>query len=205
MKKNKLKKSALFPITIFVFLVVGPAALTASDVDSVIKFSKGSLCLSGLMGINSYAATDDPFDARPFPMGAGFEAYISDNIAVGGQFMYDKWSDYLGVFGGKWTLTLTKPSLYITYNFAEVKGLSFFTGANLGYNILSVSNELGNDYDGDLNSGLFFAPYIGTHIYFWENLSGFLSRLSITLKVNWSVVDDFSDIYGTVGITYRFK
>ena len=200
-----MKKTVLFPIVIFAIILSVQPVVWALNENSVIKFPKGSLCITGQMGINSFTATDEPFDARPFPMGAGCEVYIADNIAVGSMFMFDKWSDYLGIYGGKWTLQLYKPSLYFTYNFKEVKGLSFFTGANFGYNIFSVSNELGNDYEGDLKSGLFFAPYLGTRIYFWENLSGFLSRLSVTLKVNWSVVDDFSNLYGTVGITYRFK
>ena len=200
-----MKRAIILIVVLFIIIFSIQQTVYAAIEDSVKKFPKGSLCLIGQMGINSYATTDDPFDARPFPMGAGFEAYIADNVAIGSMFMYDRWSDYLGIYGGKWTLSLYKPSLYLTYIFKEVKGLSFFTGANLGYNNFSVSNELGNDYEGDLKSGLFFAPYLGTHLYFWENLSGFLNRISVTLIVNWSVVDDFTNIYGTVGITYRFK
>jgi len=192
-----MKRSIIFIVVLSIIIFSTQQTVSASIDDIVKKFPKGSLYIAGLIGINSYAATDEPFDAMPFPLGTGFEAYIADNIAIGSMFMFDKWSDYLGVYGGKWTLQIFKPSLYITYNFKEVKGLSFFAGANLGYNIFSISNELGNDYEGDLKSGPFFAPYIGTHLYFRENLSGFFSRLFVTLKMNWSVVDDFTSIYGT--------
>ena len=121
--------------------------------------------------------------------------------------MFDKWSDYLGMFGGKWTFLVFKPSLDITYHFnvKKIEGLNLFTGASLGYSIVSVSNELGNDYTGDLQSEPHIAPFLGTHLYFWENLPGFFNNLLVTFKVYWSVAGDFSGVYGGVGITYRIK
>lgn len=200
-----MKKTALFPVVFLVLAISVQPAQSAQNNNYVNRFPKGSLYLTGLMGLNSYAATEEPFDAMPFPLGAEIEFYIVDNIAIGSTHMFYKWSDYLGIFGGRWNLRLYKPSLYLKYIFKEVKGLSFFTGANLGYNVFSISNQLGNYYEGDLESGLFMAPFIGAHLNFWGYQSGFLSRLFITIKVNWSVVDDFNSVYGSLGISYRFK
>jgi hypothetical protein len=61
--------------------------------------------------------------------------------------------------------------------------LNLFTGASLGYSILSVSNELGSDYMGELKSEPHFAPFLGLHLYFWENLPGFFNNLLVTSKV----------------------
>lgn len=86
-----------------------------------------------------------------------------------------------------------------------MEGLDFFTGASLGYSILSVSNELGNDYFGDLKSEPHVAPFLGTHLDFWKGLSGFFDKILVTIKVHWSVMGDFSGVYGAVGLTYRIK
>ena len=202
-----MKKAILLLVVMFVlgFFVLQTAS--ASDVGRAKKFSKDSMYVIGQIGINSYVATDEPFDTMPFPIGASYEIFIADNIGIGSRFMFDKWCDYLGVFGGKWTFRVFKPSLYIAYYFdlKEVEGMSLFVGADLGYSIFSASNELGNDYWGDLKSGPHLAPFLGTHLYFWENLSGFFERFLVTFKVDWSVTGDFSGLGGTVGITYRIK
>ena len=200
------KKIIILPV--ISFLVVWASALTdvsASPQDR--KFSKGSIFLTGQIGVNSYAATDDPFDSMPFPLGAGCEFSLSDKIGIGGTIMFDKWSDYLGCYCGKFTFRVFKPSLDFIYHFdmEKVRGLDLFIGASLGYSILSVRNELGNENISDLGSELHMAPFLGTHFYFWENASGFLSRFLMTLKVSLSAIGDFSGIYFTVGMTYKIK
>ncbi len=52
---------------------------------------------------------------------------------------------------------------------------------------------------------LHITPFLGTHLYFWENLLGFFERLLVTVKVDLSVTCDFSGVGGTLGITYRIK
>lgn len=202
MKKTVLLFIAIFVLVFFVFALNPVSASSGTK-----KSSKGSMYVTGQIGLNSYTATADPFDSMPFPAGASYEFFLTDNIGLGGTVMFDKWCDYLGCFCGKFTFRVVKPSLDITYHFKteEIKGLDFFTGANLGYSILSVSNELGNDYTGDLQSEPHVAPFLGTHLYFWEDVSGFLDKILVTLKVYWSVTGDFSGIYGTVGITYKIK
>jgi hypothetical protein len=208
-KENKMKKAVLLLIVMFV-LAFSVFALNKDDIEEVKigkKFSKGSMYVTGQIGINSYVATDDPFNAMPFLLGASYEVALTDNIGIGSTVMFDKWSDYLGIFGGKWTFRVFKPSLDITYHFNvnKMKGLNLFTGASLGYSILSVSNELGNDYMGELKSEPHFAPFLGLHLYFWENLPGFFNKLMITSKVYWSVTGDFSGVSGAIGITYKIK
>ena len=204
-----MKKAVLLLIVMFV-LVFSVFAFNKDDIEEEKigkKFAKGSMYVTGQIGINSYVATDDPFNTMPFPLGASYEVALTDNIGIGSTVMFDKWSDYLGIFGGKWTFRVFKPSLDITYHFNvnKMKSLNLFTGASLGYSILSVSNELGNDYMGELKSGPHFAPFLGLHLYFWENSPGFFNNLLVTSKVYWSVTGDFSGVSGAIGITYKIK
>ncbi len=188
---------------LFFFFVL--TSVSASPQDK--KFSKGSVSVTGQIGVNSYVATEEPFDTMPFPVGASCEFSLSDNIGIGGTIMFDKWSDYLGCFCGKFTFLVFKPSIDIVYHFDTVKieGLDFFLGANLGYSILSVSNELGNENISDLQSEPHISPFLGMHLYFWESDSGLLSKILLTAKLSWSITGDFSGVYGMVGITYKIK
>lgn len=202
MKKTVLPLIAIFVVVFFVFALNPVSASGRAK-----KSSKSSMYVTGQIGINSYVATADPFDSMPFPIGASYEFFISDNMGIGSTVIFDKWCDYLGCFCGKFTFRVIKPSLDLTYHFntEKIEGLDFFAGANVGYSILSISNELGNDYVGDLQSEPHIAPFLGTRLYFWEDLSGFLEKILVTFKVYWSVTGDFSGIYGTAGITYKIK
>lgn len=199
-----MNKSILLLIVLFVFLFLVFSSSPASAAVQSEKFSDGSMYVTAQIGLKSYVATAEPFESFPFPIGGSFELMISDNLGLGMTIMYDKWCDYLGCYCGKFTFRVIKPSLGLAYHFdtPDIEGMNFFAGANLGYSILSVSNELGNDYWGDLKSEPHIEPFLGTHLYFWENLSGFFSRFLVTLKVSWSVTGDFSGINGTIGLTY---
>lgn len=204
-----MKKAVLLLIIIFVF-VFSAFALTKNDIEEEKtgkKFAKGSIYVNGQVGFGSYVATDEPFNTMPFLLGASYEFALTDNIGIGGTLMFDKWSDYLGMFSGKWTFRVVKPSFDITYHFYvnRIEGLNLFTGASLGYSLLSVSNELGNEYTGELKSEPHFAPFLGLHLYFWENHPGFFKNLLITSKLYWSVTGDFSGVSGTIGITCKIK
>ena len=202
-----MKKSVLVLILIFIFVFLVLNLSSASAAIQSDKFSRGAMYATGQIGLKSYVATAEPFDSFPFPIGGSFVFFISDNLGLGTTILYEKWCDYLGCFCGKFTFHIIKPSIDLSYHFdlPAIKGMSLFAGANLGYSILSVSNELGNDYIGDLKSEPHIAPFLGTHLYFWENSSGFLSRVLLTLNVSWSVIGDFSGIYGAVGITYLIR
>ena len=202
-----MKNKILFLSVVFLFFIVVSVSIPVSASPQDTKFSKGSVFLTAQIGLNSYVATEDPFDQQPFPIGASGEFSLTDNIGIGGTIMFDKWSDYLGCFCGKYTFKVYKPSLDFIYhlNIGEAQGLDFFTGINLGYTYIHVSNELGNEDISDLKDEPHIAPMIGAHLYFWENASGFLNRIMITAKAGWSVTGDFSGIFGLIGITFKLR
>lgn len=169
------------------------------------------MSLTGQFGLNTMVRTADPFaepfDTMPFPFGASFELMLTDHIGLGGTIMYDQWSDYLGMFGGKWTFRLFRPSIDWAYHFGpgKMRGLDIFAGAQLGYTFVAVSNMIGNNYDGRLKSEVHLAPFIGAHLNLWPNNRGVLGRLSVTFKAAYSATGHFSDVYGMAGLTYRLK
>lgn len=197
-------KKTILSASVVLVLALSPASIPGEGN----RPSQGSIYLTGQIGLNTYVRTADPyadpFDAQRLPWGASFELRLTDHLGLGGTVMYDRWSDYLGMFGGKWSFRLFKPSLDIAYhlNTEKLDGLDLFAGANLGYSILSVGNELGNTYTGRLKSEPHLAPVLGAHLNFWKNAPGFLGRLSLTMKVHWSVGGQFSGVYGTIGLTY---
>ncbi len=200
-----MRKTTVFYLSVLVFFVLILNPISALSQTKM--FTKGSMFIMGQAESKSYVATTDPFDIMPFPVGIGYEFLLTDNIGLGGTLFYDKWSDYLGMFGGKYSFHVFKPSLDISYHLRidGLKGLSFFSGVSLGYTFLSVNNELGNDYPGDLRSESYFAPFLGTHISFSNNPSGFVGRFLVTLKAYWSMTGSYSGITGAVGLTYRIK
>ncbi len=198
-----MKKTLL--VALAVVLVSDPVpALSGTE-----KFPTGSMIVTGLIGLNTLVRTADPwadpFQALPFPVGGSFEFFVSGHLGIGGTVMFDRWSDYLGMFGGKYVFRLFRPSFDIAYHFSPGKmdRLDLFAGTSLGYNLLWISNEIGNVYKGDLRNEPHLAPFLGTHLRLRQNLSGFMGRLMLTLKVAWSVTGDFSGIYGAAGIAYR--
>ncbi|MDH4195986.1 MAG: hypothetical protein OEW05_01105 [Candidatus Aminicenantes bacterium] len=201
-----MKKTVLATLAIVVFLL-GPGS--AFSEDSVRP--NRSFVVTAQVGLNSYVKSADfqadPFDALPFPVGGSFEYAVSGNFGIGGTVMFDKWCDYLGMFGGKWTFRLFKPSFDITYHFRSEKkaGLDVFAGASVGYSILSVGNELGGRYEGRLKSEPHLAPFLGTNVRLRQNPAGFWGRLSVMVRASWSVHGRFSGVYGALGIGYRIK
>jgi uncharacterized membrane protein len=104
-----MRKAVLLLVLIFV-LVFSAFALNRDDTEEEKagrKFAKGSMYVIGQIGIGSYVATEEPFNTLPFPLGASYEIALTDNIGIGGTVMFDKWSDYLGMFGGNWTSPIT--------------------------------------------------------------------------------------------------
>ena len=171
-----------------------------------IKNDHGSKFLFAQVGLNSYTGTDDPFDRFPY-LGFGFEICVKDRFGVGGSIFYGKWSDYLGMYCGKFTFQVVRPSLDLTYHFnlKDFKKVELFGGANFGYNFIRVDNELNNECDSDLKNQVSISPFVGCHLYFFEKASSFLKRMAISLKLFWTVNGDFSGIYGMAGISCRLK
>ncbi len=171
------------------------------------QLEKGSLYLAGEIGLSSYVATEEPFASLPFPVGMSAMLLVKDNLGVGGTLMFDRWKDYLGMLGGKYTFHILRPSFTLTYHFKPraFEGLHFTSGIDLGYSFVAVTNNLGNDYTGDLEHAPHIAPFLGTNITFRKESSGFWSRVMLRLKLSWSVTGDFSGLSGMVGIAYKIQ
>jgi hypothetical protein len=200
-------KKIFLVVLSFVVMALNPAWAS----DEIRPSVPGSMFLTGQFGLNTMVRTADrfadPFDTMPFPLGAAFEVMLTDHLGVGGTVMYDQWSDYLGMYGGKWTFRLFRPSFDFAYHFSpgRSRGVDLFGGAQVGYTFVAVSNMLGNSYDGSLNSQAYLAPVIGVNLNFWPNARGLLGRLSVTFKGAYSVTGRFSGFYGSTGLTFRLK
>ncbi|MBN2409473.1 MAG: hypothetical protein JXE07_07020 [Candidatus Aminicenantes bacterium] len=202
-----MKKATLVVALSFLAFALNPVWASGE----IRPFPKGSMFLTGQFGLNSMVRTADPladpFNSLPFPLGASFEFMLTENIGLGGTAMYDRWSDYLGMYGGKWTFRLIRPSFDCAYHFSpeRVKGLGFYTGIQFGYTFVDVDNRLSNRYNGLLKSEAYLAPFAGVHFNPWPNSQGFLGRLSVNFKAAWSVTGRFTGVYGLAGLTYRLK
>ena len=182
----------------------------AGDSDGPVK---GSVFVTGQMGLNSMAkAIDfgaDPFDENIFPVGGGFEILLTDRIGMGGSFMYDRWHDLFGVYGGEWSCSLVKPSFDFTYHIRteRIKALDFLTGTQLGYSIVDIKNESfpSASYFGKLRNEFHFAPFVGVNLHSPRGPRSFFERFSLTLKFAWSVTGDFSGGYGIIGPTFQIR
>lgn len=200
---NLMKKALL--LAILVGISAGPPVAAGETR----RTASGSMFVTVQIGVNSFIAAADrqaePFQTLPFPMGAAFELLISEHWGLGGTLMHDRWSDYLGLFCGKYSFRLFKPAFDVSYHWRPEKigGLDLFAGASVGYSLLFVGNELGNRYGGLLKSEPHLAPSLGMRLHFWDHLPGFPEKISLTLRAGWSLAGRFSGPYGSVGVSYR--
>jgi hypothetical protein len=121
--------------------------------------------------------------------------------------MFDRWCDYLGMFGGKYAFRVFKPSFDMIYHIPLGKpgGFDLFAGAHLGYSFFWITNEMDNGYEGDLRHEPHFAPFAGAAFRLGKSGPGIMHRLSLTAAVSWSVTGRLSGLYGTVGLAIRLK
>lgn len=150
--------------------------------------------------------TSDPIDKIPL-LGIGFEIDLTNNIGIGGTFIFHQWSDYLRQLGGKYTFREYKPSLdfYYHFNLSQTKAMDLFSGISFGYHFISVENELGNKYDGELENQCSISPFMGIHLYPFSNQSSFLKNLSATFRIHWTVLGDFSGLTLSAGTSFKIK
>ncbi len=90
-------------------------------------------------------------------------------------------------------------------NFGTSNGIIVFTAMIDNQPVKYVSNELDNDYPGNLKNEPHIAPFLGTNFNFWENGSGFLNNIQFNLKVGWSLTGKFFGLFSTIGITFRVR
>jgi len=174
MKTNKIL------VILVAILLCASLALSAAPKKSMkkyarLEFNKGEKYLTPQIGLNSYAT----------PFGANFEYAITENIGVGGTVMISLWNDW----GYKNSLIM--PSVEGAYHFTklDVEKLDLYAGLGLGYAIFN------SDYV-SWSSGLDLSPFIAARYWF----SG---KLGASLKVNYSLLGDFSS-YGTfLGVVFR--
>ena len=190
---------------IFYFLVIPTLfpLFICSDSQNDENFSS---FFSVQVGLNPYTATKDPFDRSPY-LGLGYETLLSDKIGVGGSIFYGKWSDYLGMFCGKFTFKVVRPSLDLIYHFnlKNLKNADLFGGASVAYNFVTIDNELGNECDEELKNHLSVSPFAGVRFYLFKKGSDLLKRIAISAKVFWTVNGEFSGVYGVAGISFGIK
>jgi|GEM_PF-1199312 len=195
-------KNAGWTIVLFAIALSCAEAGKPEAPDPALNPGRGSMSASVRIGLRSYAATDDPFGTMPFPVGASFEYLLSDKLGIAATLTYDKWSDYLGMYGGKFDFHVIQPSLSLAYHFKipGLSGLRFRAGADCGTIFLAVNNELGNAYPGALKSQPEVTPFLAAEASLWPRAEGILSRLRLSVQGGWSICDDFSGFRGVVGI-----
>lgn len=153
------------------------------------NFAKGSMFLSPVLGVNSYA----------IPFGVNFETAITDNIGVGGQLLFQTWSE--DIYESDYSVTQITPSLQAAYHFTkiDVQELDLYLGLNLGYSIVSVKWDI-EGFEGDVaaSSSLYLSPFVGARYYVSP-------KLAITANLQVSTVGDYTGFGGVVGVTFKLK
>jgi hypothetical protein len=193
-KHIKLK---IFTIVIF-FLLLVPLWGT--------QYQKYSNLIVADLGLESYTATGSPFDRSPF-IQVGITRFFTPQVSAGILYAHSRWNDYLGMYGGIYTFKADRLSLELDYFVDLKKSLFFcpFVGINLGYNFLTVRNELGNPYEGDLKSHLSFAPVIGGYLTLGRSDENFWRNFALTVKLYWYTNGNFSGFSSTAGLFISFK
>jgi hypothetical protein len=201
-------KRTILIVGIFLFWTSFSTALNAGQKPSrSITTENDSESLGLLIGFNSHRATEEPFGALAFPFGLNYERRLNANWGIGGTIMFDRWCDYLGMFGGKYAFLVIKPSFDLVYHLSpkDMDLIDPFAGTHLGYSFFWITNELGNSYEGDLRHEPYIAPFVGVNFRLGESAIRSRSRLLVTAKVAWSVTGRLSGLYGTIGIAFRFR
>jgi opacity protein-like surface antigen len=200
-------KKSFAAAAVLVFVATASMTHSAQGPPESKGFNPRPQYLALLAGFNSHRPTVEPFGALPFPFGLSYEHRIRESWGIGTTLMFDRWCDYLGMFGGKYAFQVFKPSLDVVYHLGPGRRGSFdlFAGGHLGYSFFWVTNELGNDYAGNLRHEPHIAPFVGTVLHIGKTGAGFMGRLSLTARLAWSVTGRLSGLYGTAGIVLRMK
>jgi len=195
-------KKAGWVIALFAIALSYAEAGRPNALDQTKYPGRGSIFAAARIGLRSYAATDDPFEAMPFPVGVSSEYLLSNRLGIGATLTYDKWSDYLGMFGGKYEFRVLQPSISLAYHFniPGLSGLRFGAGADCGYIFLAIKNELGNTYTGPLKGQPEIMPFLAAEACLWPRAEGVVHRLRFFVQGGWSIARDFSGFRGAVGI-----
>jgi hypothetical protein len=135
------------------------------------QFEKGDKLLNLGIGLNSYYGGG-------VPIGAAFEYGITDEISIGAQIDFSRWS--YGYGGYKWSYTFVPVAVRGSYHFGKLINLptdklDLYGGAALGYYISKYKDNTGYTgyYDNVYGNKALFGIYAGGRYYFKDNIAGF--------------------------------
>ncbi len=154
------------------------------------EFRTGAVFLSPQIAFNTWSPS----------MGVSLEVGISPNIGIGGTLMFSSWTEnYMGL--GKVSEMLITPAFDFYYHFTKIKLAKFdlFVGASMGFSIYSWSWDYeGNKWDDAAKSGIFLSPFLGARYYLAK-------KIAICLRLNSSLLGDWTGFGGLIGVTFRLK
>ena len=158
------------------------------------------------VGVGTKPATDQPFDAFPL-IKIGFGHFLSRSWIVGAALSFTKWSDYLNMYGGKYTFCCLRPAIELSYVFPAIlaSAVTPLTGIAIGYNFYRIKNELGNAYPGGLKGHAFVAPFMGADFGLGKNTRGIAKNIFLSARLNWNLNGDLSGLYVSLGLGVKIK
>ena len=128
------------------------------------------------------------------PVYAGLDFGIGNNISVGGEVSYRKWSNNYGFFD--YSHSIITVSANGNYHFNELltipSNIDFYAGLSLGYSIWNSKYDgpgADIDYGGD-GSGLYFSGQVGGRYFFSD-------KFGVNLELGGGSISG-----AKVGITY---
>ena len=188
-------KTGITILSLFILLI--PLFTGIGSADS----NKNSWVLFVQTGINAHTATENPFERFP-SMVLGFEAGLGGRLGIGGSLLYTKWSDYLGLFCGKFSFHTFRPSLDLSYHFfvTEQNTIDLFGGTSLAYNLIRTVNELDNQCQGGPKNHLNVSLFLGSRFFLFSKAQGILKKIAVSLKLSWILNGDFSGLYALAGL-----
>lgn len=148
-------------------------------------------------------ATDDAFDVGG-NLGAGYELMLTPQVGIGVSWSFSRWHDYLGMFCGKYTFTVHRPALDLSYYFnrKDTHRVVPFGTLSLCYNRIGVTNELCNPYDGDVKSHFSLIPGLGINLVLWQLRSG--PRILLVFRFSYPLNGPFNHPSGFWGLGCQF-
>jgi len=164
---------------------------------------------SSQIDLFDYASTDAPFDVSPH-FGFGLDIRLTKKFSLGGYIFYSKWSDYLGMYCGKFNFKVIRPSLELSYSLPVVNKKTFHLlgGVGLSYNFIDIKNELGNECPLELENHFSISPFAGYYLYLIDKKSGLIKSSSISMRLFtkcYAILNgDFSGIQLMFGLGVGF-
>ena len=158
----------------------------------------------GRVAVTGIAVTGDPFDELPLTA-AGIRTGLTPRFSLEATLGAGRWSDYLGIYGGKYNFKLIRLGGGVHYSLwsQESRLINLRAGIRFLYYFLRVDNDLGNPYPGDLESCLAVVPTLVLDFSPFYRNSGFLGRLILIGTLEYPVNGGFSTVTGSVGLGFR--